>query len=94
MENLRKIVCSAIRQTYKTEVIIVVGRRHWDATMHATLDRLNAHLSPPSFWDQGFIDQKGVFLNREEAWIVAEAAGQIIRRVGGDGIELYSENLY
>ena len=43
---------------------------------------------------QGFIDQRGNFLTREEAWIVAEASGQIIRRVGGDGKKLYSENLY
>jgi len=43
------------------------------------------------------IDNKGVFLSRTEAWKVAEAAGQIIRRVGGDetnGGTLYSENLY
>jgi hypothetical protein len=47
--------------------------------------------------EQGFIDQKGKFLNREEAYVIAEAAGQVIgkvipRRCGRP--ELYSENLY
>jgi hypothetical protein len=44
---------------------------------------------------QGFIDNFGDWLNREEAWYVADKAGQIIRqnefgRVG----YLFSENLY
>jgi hypothetical protein len=43
---------------------------------------------------QGFLDNKGIFLTREEAHTVAKAAGQIVRRVGGDANRLYSENLY
>jgi hypothetical protein len=43
---------------------------------------------------QGFVDQWGVFMTREEAWKVAEAAGQIRFRCGGDGEKLFSENLY
>lgn len=46
---------------------------------------------------QGFIDQWGVFMDRQEVWKVAEAAGQILHRCGGDtsnGGTLYSENLY
>lgn len=43
--------------------------------------------------EQGFIDQFGVFLSREEAWEVANAVGQIFRKVSGEGT-LYSENLY
>jgi hypothetical protein len=48
-------------------------------------------------FEQGFVDQKGNFLSRTEAWQVAQTANQIIRRVGGDtanGGTLYSENLY
>lgn len=55
----------------------------------------NGHSSEPTA--QGFVDQRGVFLTRTEAWSIALAAGQIIRRVGGndtDGGTLYSENLY
>lgn len=56
-------------------------------------------------WDmnrevQGFIDQFGVFMNRNEAWDVALAAGQIRYieswnyRPSEGGYVLYSENLY
>ena len=47
--------------------------------------------------EQGFIDRFGKFHNREEAWKIAEPAGQIRRRVNGDTINggtLFSENLY
>lgn len=45
--------------------------------------------------EQGFIDQWGTFMTREQAWRVAEVAGQILYRVGGDyNGTLYSENLY
>ena len=47
--------------------------------------------------EQGFVDRFGKFHNREEAWKIAEPAGQIRRRVGGDTINggtLFSENLY
>jgi hypothetical protein len=48
------------------------------------------------FWkncDQGFIDQRGKFWTREEAWVIAETNGQIKYRVSIEGT-LYSENLY
>jgi hypothetical protein len=50
-----------------------------------------------SLWsdaEQGFIDQRGNFVDRKTAWNIAEANGQIIRRVGNDQPVLYSENLY
>lgn len=94
VEPGRRIVCAAIQ--LPDLVTPIIGPRHYDDTMHDTI-----MLEPPELieaWrheaEQGFIDQHGVFLTREEAWVVAEAAGQIIRRVGGDGQRLYSENLY
>jgi hypothetical protein len=45
-------------------------------------------------WEQGFIDQRGEFMTREEAHKVATKSGQIIRRCGGDDGRLFSENLY
>jgi hypothetical protein len=63
--------------------------------MRRQIDQLDAFCGDPV--DQGFLDQHGVFLSRTEAWKVAEAAGQILRRVGGDdanGGTLFSENLY
>jgi hypothetical protein len=47
--------------------------------------------------EQGFVDNKGNFLSRKEAFVVAKNAGQLIRRCGGDDAQggiLYSENLY
>lgn len=88
---MRRVVCAANRDASGR---VIVGVRHWDDFMHTQAD------SQP--WgvgdhDQGFIDQFGAFMSRTEAWKVAEAAGQIIRRVGGDAVDggtLYSENLY
>jgi hypothetical protein len=94
VEPGRRVVCAAIKLPDVDTPII--GPRHYDAVMHDTII-----LEPPELieaWrheaEQGFIDQHGHFLTREEAWSIAEAAGQIIRRVIGDGQRLYSENLY
>ncbi len=89
---MRRVVCAA--NAYKD--LLVLGARHFDMTMHKQIAQSIATcgMVKPSAWEQGFIDQHGVFMTREEAWKVAEAAGQIIRRVGGDGDRLYSENLY
>jgi hypothetical protein len=44
-------------------------------------------------WEEGFIDQFGDWLDRKEAWKIAEDQGQIRREVSTPGT-LYSENLY
>lgn len=77
--------------------VVLIGVRHWDEHMYQQALRYRAQGAlPEDDLDpaQGFVDNKGVFLSREHAWIVAEKAGQIWRRVGGDGHCLYSENLY
>lgn len=51
------------------------------------------HCAPPEH-QQGFIDNKGNWHSREQAYVIAKAAGQIIRRCGGDEGKLFSENLY
>lgn len=43
---------------------------------------------------QGFVTDTGRFVGRMEAHVIAKAAGQIIRRCGGDSDTLYSENLW
>ena len=83
------IVCAANRHKFDGDIDIILGIRHWDKLM-----RQQAFDSDYSDYEQGFIDNKGKFLTREEAWVVAEREGQIIRRVGGDEGCLYSENLY
>ena len=90
----RRVVCAACRSSKSGA--IVLGPRHMDAVM-----RVHVHLTPNhdfhDFDEQGFIDQWGIYMNRQEAWKVAEAANQILYRCGGDeakGGTLYSENLY
>jgi hypothetical protein len=46
---------------------------------------------------QGFLDANGVFLNRKQAFLVAQATGQLNRREGPghyQGPELFSEDLW
>lgn len=89
MEIPRVVVCAAIKNK---RGVMVCSPRHWDTMMHAQALSMKGE-----DWyqaEQGFVDQRGVWLTREEAWKVAEAAGQIMRRVGGDEGCLYSENLY
>ena len=85
----QRVVCAAIRNGLGE---IICGPRHFDARMH---EQIHNHASTD--WkapEQGFVDQRGEWLTREEAWRVAFDAGQIFRRVGGDGKQLFSENLY
>lgn len=91
----RRIVCAAIRCINTGRML--VGVRHFDAAMYGQANAM--HDADRLSWKgdhiiQGFLDNKGAFLTREEAWVVADAAKQIIRRVGGDNQKLFSENLY
>jgi hypothetical protein len=47
-------------------------------------------------WQQGFIDQYGVFMDRRESLEVATAAGQInVRRTKTNPVnQLFSEDIY
>lgn len=96
MDYQRRVVCSA-NLCPKTGHMIL-GARRWDESMHVHYELFKrAGYTDVNFEEQGFIDQHGVFMDRQEAWKVAEAAGQIIRRVGGDTMDggtLFSENLY
>lgn len=87
---LRRVVCAALRDKQGR---IIAGPRHFDQIMH---EQIRAR-ALPNAWktsEQGFIDQHGVFLTREEALAVAVMAEQIVRRCGGDDDKLFSENLY
>ncbi len=88
--------------------LIVTGIRHFSPEMRTVLRRLYPD-PPKWAWalrllginvpyhlrvvDQGFVDQYGTFLSREEAWIIAEREGQIREVVSTPGT-LYSECLY
>lgn len=99
--NKRMVVCSACKFGEGEDAIIFAGARHFDPIMQTQMkhmkeaDELAYHNKGQQ--EQGFIDQRGIFMTREEAWKVAEAQGQIYRRVGGDTLRggyLFSENLY
>lgn len=88
--NNRRIVCAAV--LYKDGTMLV-GPRHFDSIMRLQYKRFGIK-DPESESQQGFVDQYGVFLTREEAYVVAKRQSQIIRRCGGDDGRLFSENLY
>lgn len=91
-----RIVCAAMQSSTG---VLVIGARHCDKLMQPRIAELRmlGLWKPEDDLNQGFIDQFGKYYNRVDAWKVAEAAGQIFRRCGGDtanGGTLYSENLY
>lgn len=96
MTKPRVVVCAAVRMNYfETKPEIITGPRHFDETMYRQLKgsiKQNWPLEKDS--EQGFIDQYGVFMTREEAWEVACAAGQIRYVLPNNYGRLFSENLY
>lgn len=85
-----RVVCAAIRDKLGR---IITGARHYDALMVAQIRRSVADQDSFRTAEQGFIDQHGNFLTREEAMVIALRWGQIIRDDEGRQ-SLYSENLY
>ncbi len=86
----RLVVCAAMLMD---DDHVITGVRHYSPEMRETLRRSYGDGYHKRVKQQGFVDQMGVFLSREDAWIVAENASQIRRQVSGPG-DLYSENLY
>lgn len=95
----RRVVCAANLYSFKPESgiapLIVTGARHYDKLMHAQIRSFDKNIWYNKIGEeQGFVDQLGVFMTREEAHIVAINAKQIISRCGNDIDKLWSENLY
>lgn len=85
----RRVVCAALRKFD----IIVIGARHYDPLMRAHIAHLGSETWSTA--EQGFIDQHGKYMSREEAFEVATAAGQILEKTGYvNKPVLYSEDLY
>lgn len=87
----RLLVCAALR--HKDTRLIICGARHFDGIMRAMIEKLGGVTEWKGHCYQGFIDNMGMFVSREEAWNIAKENGQIRREVSGEG-KLYSENLY
>ena len=86
-----RIVCAAIR----VDDEIIWGARNFDEIMYIQIDRKDEeHRLKWRKAEQGFIDQFGNFLTREEAYIIAERNNQIINSIGYKGNKLFSEHLY
>lgn len=100
---MRRVVCAAIRAS---DGSVLLGIRHYSRDMHAQIDaRIDGHkFIHRHDEDQGFVDQHGVYMSREEAFKIADAAGQIVSLAAcGTGLssdgsvvvaKLYSEGLY
>jgi hypothetical protein len=94
----RVVVCAANRSRLTGQ--IVCGARHWDSCMRDMVipkDSRGEYIGMPDEWicaDQGFIDQAGVWMDRQEAYEVAEKAGQIKYGPEYSRGTLYSEDLY
>ena len=75
--------------------ILIVGARHFSSAMRSQLDAIRAaggvDLVVKGTEEQGFIDQWDVFMTREEAFLVAQYAGQINTRRPKSGNELTRE---
>lgn len=90
----RFVVCAAVRE--RGGDVIFCGPRHFDETMHKQIAAAGMMGKAIEF-EQGFIDQRGVFMDREEAMCVAKAARQPIDfewGCSGSFSTLYSEGLY
>lgn len=94
----RFVVCAACRYGD----MIICGARHFDSVMHGVIKQLREdrlfEFEKAGRAEQGFIDQYGVFMTREEAFLVAQEAGQLnVRRSKTPhpgSTELFSEDLY
>jgi hypothetical protein len=92
-ESNRRVLVAANR--YKNGIVLI-GLRHWDEHMYA---QANAYLAQGIFPKdevptQGFLDTKGRFLTRNQAWVLASNAQQITRVPGDKTGQLCSENIY
>lgn len=97
MAKHRRVVCAAIRAA---DGSVLLGIRHYSADMHNQIEwrRDGSKFQHRHDEDQGFVDQHGIFMSREEAFKVAFDAKQITDYKacghGLDGMKLYSEGLY
>ena len=91
---MNRIVCAA--NYYPSLEITILGVRHFCPVMVKQMELLTQFdfMNLKKECVQGFIDTNGIFHDRKSAWKIANEAGQIIRRCGGDNEKLFSENLY
>lgn len=88
--QMQRIVCAANKLPDGTVILSV---RHFDKWMAAIYDRIDPQEKlVPGEEIQGFVDNKGNFLTREQAYEVALKSGQCFKHPYKT--ELFSEDLY
>lgn len=90
----RRVVCAALRDEELD--LNICSPRHFDMTMHYIICSMEPDIRAQiRSGKQGFVDQWGIFMSREEAFEVATAAGQIIKKTGNpNSKQLFSEDIY
>ncbi|RDE81487.1 hypothetical protein DPV88_00695 [Haemophilus parainfluenzae] len=74
----------------------VYGLRHYDPFMRKQIKELEKQYNYALLnWEQGFLTNKGRFVDRKEAMEIAKAQNQVIRLSGSPNSDiLFSEDLY
>lgn len=86
-EDRRRVVCAANRYGD----IVIPSARHFDVRMHDLILRIVGEEALKG--EQGFICNYGLFLTREEAFLIAKKHGQI-KTYYNELPKLFSEMLY
>ena len=63
------------------------------ARHHSIIRNAHEGFNPPITGEQGFLTSTGRFVNRRDAWVIAQNAEQMIAHTGPER-ELYSEDLW
>jgi hypothetical protein len=105
--NTERIICAAIwykdlpTQNHvarnQDKGLLICGHRHGHCidVVKSLAGLRTVSFGPDSVGEtvQGFLTNTNRFVDREEGWLIAESANQIIQQSGGHGT-LYSEDLY
>lgn len=86
------IICAAIKDNKTGHIFL--GARHFDKIMRMQIEKSCIKPEPP-YTEQGFIDQFGEFISREDALEIVKNNGQPFNaKNNGSSKALYSEGLY
>lgn len=90
--NMRRVVAAAIKLK---DGRILCGVRHFDEIMRSWLPSEITEARPfIASAEQGFVDNRYQFMDRNEAWDVAVAANQLLPNYAGIEGHLFSEDLW
>lgn len=84
-----RVVCAALRFP---DGLVVCGPRHGDEIMRAQYKAAGKEHYRDA--EQGFVTNLREYVTREQAYVLASAAGQIVNPQGGPEGRLHSEHLY